>query len=164
MGKHDGLGSGLNVKTLRVPDNVNWNEIHTWSALDLFPGGIADSERYKKTVYQRDSPHWSILATAWKPDTTTAVAAADQAIVKVASHYQPHPQLRIQEFSRYIYGLLSDNPRRTMSDLCQGVGLFVGACRYSKNFHRKTHLRNRSLTTPMCTTLSYHRPTITPSR
>jgi hypothetical protein len=103
MGKHDGLGSGLNVKTLRVPDNVNWNEIHTWSALDLFPGGIADSERYKKTVYQRDSPHWSILATAWKPNTTTAVAAADQAIVKVASYSQPHPHVCIQEFSRYIW-------------------------------------------------------------
>jgi hypothetical protein len=95
VGKHDGLVSGLNFKTLRVPDNVNWNEIHTWSAPDPFPDGIADSERYK-TVHQRDSPHWSIPATAWKPDTTTAVAAADQAIVKVASYSQQHPQLYIQ--------------------------------------------------------------------
>jgi hypothetical protein len=36
VGKHDGLGSGLNFKTLSAPDDVNWNEIHTWSAPDPF--------------------------------------------------------------------------------------------------------------------------------
>jgi hypothetical protein len=136
VGKHDGLGSGLNAKTLRVPDDVDWNEIHTWSAPDPFLDGVADSERYKKTVHQRDSPYWSIPATAWKPDTTTAVAAADQAIVKGASYSQPHPQLCIQELSRCIYSLLSDNPRRTISDFRRVVGLFVRACRYPKNFQR----------------------------
>jgi hypothetical protein len=56
VGKHDGLGSGLNVKPLRVPDDVNWNEIHTWSAPDPFLDGIADSEDTRRR-FIKETPH-----------------------------------------------------------------------------------------------------------
>lgn len=125
IGKHAGLGSGLTLKTMKVPADVNWSDIHTWTLPDPFLDGLADSERYTKIGQPQGSTHQSVPDDAWKPDVTMPAATTDQAVMSITCYSLHHSGLSIQDFSRVLYSLLSDNPRRTMSDFRRAIGLFA---------------------------------------
>jgi hypothetical protein len=48
VGKHSGLGSGMAVNVSRVPSDVIWDKLHTWTAPDPFLDGIIDPKCFQR--------------------------------------------------------------------------------------------------------------------